>query len=121
MRKLLTLFLFALFIVNYSTTWAQTSFNISGKVQEKGKTEFLPGATIILTKPKATTGRGVVTTDRGTFVIKGVKPGSYVLQVSFIGYNSLKQNIRVIDQNINVGTLQLQVSSQRLKEIQIIV
>lgn len=117
MKKLLILF--TLFIVNCSKTWGQAGFDIRGKVQEKGKTEFLPGATIILTKPKATTGRGVVTTDRGTFIIKGVKPGTYVLQVSFIGYNSRKQNITVVDQDINLGTLQLQVSSKRLKEIQI--
>ena len=98
---------------------AQSGVEVRGKVQEKGKTSILPGATVILAKPKATTGRGEVTNNQGTFVFKNVKPGSYVLRISYIGYKTSAQNITVGNQNINMGTLPLQVDSKRLKEIKV--
>lgn len=118
MKQLITLLLLSTLALS---SWAQSpGYSIRGKVQEKGKTEVLPGATVILTRPNATTGRGVITTNTGEFVISNVKAGKYVLRVSFIGYQTLQQAVEVNNANVNVGIVQLAVSSEKLKEVQVI-
>lgn len=119
MKNHFTLFILVLLCSAMYQVQAQSGVEVRGKVQEKGQTSMLPGATVILAKPNATTGRGEVTNNQGSFVFKNVKPGSYVLRISFIGYKTSAQNITVGDQNINLGTLPLQVDSKRLKEIKV--
>ena len=118
MKKHFTLFFLLMLTGLMFPAAAQPGYDIEGKVQEKAGA--LPGATVILTRPKATTGRGVITNDQGVFIIKNVKPGTYILRVSFIGYKSLMQTINVTSQDVNLGTLQLAASSERLKEIQVV-
>ncbi|HAS44499.1 MAG TPA: TonB-dependent receptor [Microscillaceae bacterium] len=119
MKKNFTQFILIFLLMAMYQAQAQSGVEVRGTVQEKGKTETLPGATVILAKPKATTGRGEVTNNQGAFVFKNVKPGNYVLRISFIGYKTFAQNITVGSQPLNVGTLSLQVDSKRLKEIKV--
>lgn len=119
MKQLITL----LFLTTFTlSSWAQSpqGYSIQGKVQEKGKAEALPGATVILTRPNTTTGRGIITTNTGTFTIKNVKAGKYVLRVSFIGYQTLQKSVVINNANVNLGIIQLAVSSEKLKEVQVV-
>ncbi len=119
MKTHFTQFILLFFLAATYQVQAQSGVVVRGKVQEKGKTEALPGATVILAKPNATRGKGEVTNSQGVFVFKNVKPGNYVLRISFIGYKTLTQNIVVSDQPLQVGTLSLQADSKRLKEIKV--
>ena len=119
MKTHFTQFILLFFLAATYQVQAQSGVVVRGKVQEKGKTEALPGATVILAKPNATRGKGEVTNSQGVFVFKNVKPGNYVLRISFIGYKTLTQNIVVNDQPLQVGTLSLQADSKRLKEIKV--
>ena len=73
MKKLFTLLLSFVLLMAVLPARAQSTYEITGKVQEKGKTESLPGATVILARPNATTGQGVITDDQGAFTINNIK------------------------------------------------
>lgn len=59
----------------------------------------------------------VVTEDDGTFVINKVKPGSYQLEVSFVGYDPLVQDVTIEKNHITALNLQLKVSIKELNEV----
>ena len=85
MKKVLFAFLI---LVNFSSL-AQLG-SISGLITTESK-EPLPGASITLVG----TVRGVQTNAKGHYILKGLKPGQYTIQVSFVGYKTQSQNINM--------------------------
>lgn len=65
----------------------QTGGTLHGKVTDKVTKETLIGASIRIEE----TGAGNVTDIDGEFRIDGIKPGSYTVVVSYVGYENLKQ------------------------------
>jgi iron complex outermembrane receptor protein len=63
------------------------------------------------------TKRSVVTEDDGTFSIQKVKPGTYQLEVSLVGYEPLVQEVIIESNHTTVVNLQLTVSNQQLNEV----
>ncbi len=86
-KKLLTLFVFALFgIVN---TFAQKG-SISGVVKDKDSNETVPFATVaILDAESSKTITGAISADNGAFKIKNLGFGNYNVEISFIGYQTI--------------------------------
>ena len=83
MKSVFTLFLVGFWVIS----WSQTS-QIEGKVQDE-ENIGLPSATVVLLQPTDSVMKYFAITDgQGGFVIKNVKPASYLLQVSFMGYRT---------------------------------
>ncbi|HIG75636.1 MAG TPA: TonB-dependent receptor [Bacteroidetes bacterium] len=61
---------------------AQTTGQLSGVVRDASTGETLPGATVIVEE----TGQGAATNIDGEYRIIGVRPGTYTLVASFVGY-----------------------------------
>ena len=78
--------LFFLFTQMAAIGWAQNQ--VQGKVTTPQK-EPVPFANVLLLHP-TTQGliKGVVTDDKGVFIIQQVKPGAYTLKISMIGYQT---------------------------------
>jgi len=96
---------------------------ISGNVIDSVTKETMPYTTVALFRA---TGRsplnGVLTDDKGVFKIDGVKPGSYRLEISFIGYPT--KVIRNIETTLSkpdkaLGTVVVAPSAKSLKEVQV--
>ncbi|MFD3408448.1 TonB-dependent receptor [Aquirufa sp. HETE-83D] len=85
MKKVL--FAFVL-LLNFSSL-AQLG-SISGLILTESK-EALPGATVTLVG----TVRGVQTNAKGHYNLKGLKPGQYTIQVSFVGYKTQSQDVNL--------------------------
>jgi TonB-dependent SusC/RagA subfamily outer membrane receptor len=84
---------------------------ITGKVTDSiGRP--LPGATVRLDK----TAYHVITNADGMFNFDGVPSGDYKIIISFIGYQSLKQNLEVKGQPLNMD-FTLHPSFDRLSEV----
>ncbi|SNS07839.1 iron complex outermembrane recepter protein [Belliella buryatensis] len=64
---------------------------ISGSVKDSQTGEHLVGANVVLEG----TGRGATVDLSGKFEIRNIPSGSYVLRVSFLGYETLKNSINV--------------------------
>ncbi|MFM6941925.1 MAG: carboxypeptidase-like regulatory domain-containing protein, partial [Aquirufa sp.] len=81
--------LLALVLLLSFHTYSQLG-SISGQITTASN-EALPGATITLVG----TVRGVQTNAKGHYILKGLKPGQYILQVSFVGYKPSKQEVSI--------------------------
>ncbi len=76
--------------------YAQKGVDITGTVIEEGTNEPIEQATVRLLSVKDSSMiGGVATTRDGSFVIKNIKNGSYLLHVSFVGFDPLYQPLRV--------------------------
>jgi TonB-dependent receptor len=86
-KLLLTIFLSWLSM----TCFAQTTGLVTGNIQDKNQHLSLPGATLKL-KPG---NHYTVSNQQGKFEFLGVPTGSYTLEVTYIGYQMLSQEVTV--------------------------
>lgn len=73
------------------------------------------GVSVLLQK----NGKAAVTDEAGQFTLKNIKPGTYRLTASFVGYDDTTQQVIVTAGQTSNITLQLTVSGQQLQEITI--
>ena len=91
-RYFFILFLILLIMPAY----AQKGVDITGTVIEEGTNEPIEQATVRLLSVKDSSMIGGVATSRnGSFMLKNIKNGSYLLHVSFVGFDPLYQPLRV--------------------------
>lgn len=66
--------------------------------------------------------RGVVSARNGSFTLKNVKKGSYLLHITFIGYDPLYQPLQITGKKnpVNVGKLELSDGAIELGEAVVI-
>jgi hypothetical protein len=92
-----------------------------GKLIDKATQEPLLHATATLyNQENEALITGVITTSDGSFIIDTIKNGTYVLDVSFIGYTKQRiENISVVvnQAHINWGTITLVLGANRLNEV----
>ncbi|UOG74378.1 TonB-dependent receptor [Hymenobacter tibetensis] len=60
---------------------------------------------------------GTTCDERGRFVLKGLAPGSYRVQISFLGYGNRTENVTVTDGTADLGTISLASTAQKLGEV----
>ena len=99
-------------------TWAYAqSGSIGGVISDNDTYEALPGANVVIKG----TSRGSTTDINGVFTLSELTPGSYALEISFIGYE-LKEIIAVVkaNQTTNLGNIRLGMSSIGLQEVEVI-
>ncbi len=87
MSKFAMLLLFAhiVFISGYS----QDKYVLSGSIFDENN-EVLPGASVQLS-----TGKGTVADAEGKYMISNIVPGTYEIKVSYIGYKTLIDTVRI--------------------------
>jgi iron complex outermembrane receptor protein len=92
-------------------SFAQTATgSLTGKVITS---EGIPAAdvTVLLNK------RGTITDEAGNFVFKKISAGSYELQISLVGYETLTQEITITTGKTENVSLQLKLSGRQLQEV----
>ncbi|HTY35549.1 MAG TPA: carboxypeptidase regulatory-like domain-containing protein [Bacteroidota bacterium] len=66
-----------------------TTLTLEGKVLDnEGKA--MPGANVVLINPQTGQRRGAATNVNGTYRILGIPPGTYTIEVTFIGYRQIR-------------------------------
>lgn len=92
------------------------AYEISGSVTDS-EGEPLPRASVRLLTPKDSTQiKGTVSDDAGRYMIRNVNKGSYLLEISYVGYNADYLNVSVTDKNIRLKPTVLAESSVMLRE-----
>ena len=110
MKKQLFVILFCLFAGWIS---AQT-ISIKGHVEDS-KHHSLPGATIYLwIKDSPSTRVGNVTGNDGSFVVSKLYVGTYMMQVSFIGFNTITETVKITQNGQDIGIIILHDKSMAL-------
>ncbi len=92
MPHLLRFTLLLAFALGLSATASAQTGKISGRVIDAASGETIPGVNVLIDG----TGQGAATNLDGEYVIIGVRPDSYTMTFSFIGYQTTRvENVRV--------------------------
>ncbi len=115
MKKISTLLI--LFTLGIISMQAQTSGSITGTIVDASNKEGIAQATVKLLKKDSTYITGAATDLDGKFRI-AAKPGSYVLQFSYIGFKTRHNNITLTSgkPSHNFGTIELSRDNILLNE-----
>ncbi len=102
---------------------AQTrNVSVSGTILDKTTKSPLPYVNIILkTERDSTFLTGTVSNEEGRFTLPNVKPGSYLLNVSYLGYTDKLQSLFVgtLSEFMEIPTIELNESVEALSEVTI--
>lgn len=99
---------------------AQEGYNVSGIVKDNVN-EALVGASISLRDNNGTFIGGTSADLDGNFVINNIAPGSYKLQITYLGYADYNKDINVLSSALTLGILKMEISkSTSLNEVKII-
>lgn len=94
-------FFLAIFLSLPALTVVAQSFTVSGSVRESKSNQNLSGANVKILRfasPAGFTsedGRTTVTDDFGAFVFRKVPPGTYLIEVSFVGYTTKGESVTI--------------------------
>lgn len=89
-----TTWLSFMFVFLLSPYWSMAQSGLRGKVLDSKSGEPLPGATVAITDASL-----ITTTDiDGNFAFGPLKPDTYTVVISYVGYNTLQQTIRLPQQ-----------------------
>lgn len=95
--------------------------NITGIVNDLDTKEPMPEATVkLLAATDSAFVTGSSTNANGHFTLSGVKPGKYILNVSYVGYSDLEKQITVSNSNMRLGALYIKEASHLLGEVTVV-
>ena len=113
------LLVFVLIVVSTAVV-AQQPVRISGAVADSLENTSLPGVNVILKNVRDTTRiMGIATDTNGQFAFGEVRPGRYLLRLSYIGYAPVERSLSVRGHDIDLGTLRMTPSVTTLKSVEI--
>ena len=123
-RILLVVVLFLFVVANVMASTGEVGSSVYGKVVSyKGNMGVEYVTVAIYQKTSGQLVGGTITKSDGSFVIKGLKPGAYYLQVSFVGFETRKIEgitIKGNKQRINAGVVRLGTSSTDIDEVDVV-
>lgn len=114
-------FILTFIIVCLAIGASAQKITVSGTVIDETN-EPMPSATVVLLQPTDSAQvTGVTTKDDGKFSLPKVKPGAYILRVSFVGYQTIYKDLTLTKQNqsVNLGALTLYDNARLLKEAEV--
>lgn len=99
-----------------------SSHTITGRVYDGDLKEWIIGASVRVMTPKdSTLVKGAMSDRNGHFRIEGVKAGSYIVQVSFLGFETIDKHISLSGKSEHgMGTLTMKPSATNLSEVQVV-
>lgn len=110
-----TLFAFVFCLLSFDAL-AQNPPSVRGRVSDKNSLQPLQGVSVAVLKDSKVIG-GTASNERGFFMIENLKPDTYALQFTFIGYQTKKQVLILGEEPKMLGTILLEVDNQKLKEV----
>ena len=106
------IFIFSVALMCAIVSFAQT--NIAGKVQDT-QSNPIAYATVSLLRSDSSLVTGAITDDAGAFALSAPS-GKYLLQVSFIGYQTVCQSVRTGSKDL---LLTLHEETEQLGEVEV--
>ena len=97
---------------------AQTvRFNVTGTVVDTSGSA-LPQATVVaLTRADSVLTKFATSQNTGQFTLRRMTPGSYILQITFVGYQTIRHDFDITDSDVEIGLLTMQELTAELDEL----
>jgi outer membrane receptor protein involved in Fe transport len=121
--KITNYFLIALLMVSQAVFGQETKVKLSGKVTDKATQVALPYVNIVLRlSADSAFVTGAISDEAGLFTLSDVKPGDYELEASFIGFETIRQEVFVGSSSafLNLGELTMSGSYQELGAVEVV-
>ncbi|MCB0497537.1 MAG: TonB-dependent receptor [Cyclobacteriaceae bacterium] len=100
----------------------KSSITISGAVKDKTLNQALPFVNVVLeARADSSFVAGTITNDGGRFTLSEIKPGDYIILVSYVGFETFTGPLFVGSNSefIDVGSIFIEESLQKLDEVEI--
>lgn len=94
-------------------------YQVSGKVIARDGREPLTGAYVLLLDQADKEVKSAITDDQGYFQMEKVHNGTYRMNVSFLGYESLDRTIEVQGTNLDYGVVFMKTSAVELTQVEV--
>lgn len=92
--------------------------SVAGVVKDAAN-NALPSATVMLLNPvDSSLVNFTVTNLDGSFQVKGLSSGSYLLQITFVGFETYRKSINAVS-DVQLGTINMQTATRQLDELTI--
>lgn len=111
-------FFCAIFFALPFAAFAQ-NFSISGKVAGVGNNPIEFANVIILTENSQEFYKGTSTDNDGFFSLQTIAEGTYIIKISFIGFEEFEQKI-ILTGNLDLRTIQLKETPESLGEVTVV-
>ena len=95
-----------------SWSWSQQTGSISGKIKTISN-DSLDNVSVVLKNTKI----GTITNSNGVYEITNIKPGSYIIKVSAVGYVTKEKAVNLTEGSQLVEDFLMTQSSEQLKEV----
>lgn len=104
-----------------SFSWAQDpKVTISGAVKDKTSRNSIPYVNVVVkTEKDSVFVAGTVTNTGGSFTLTNINPGTYLLEISYMGYASKIQSLLIgrLSEYLDLGEIELEESVTALQEV----
>ena len=91
---------------------------VSGNIEDAATGTSISNATVKLSNADSSVNSLLTVSDSGgSFSFNKVTPGSYTLSITSIGYSEFKKLVTVIDQNADLGNINLSKSAETLSTV----
>lgn len=105
-------------LVAIQTTAAQTQrFDISGTVVDHEDTPLPQATVVLLTHADSVMEKFTTTALDGHFTLRRVVADTYILQITYVGFATLRQDIAILDRDIDMGKLTMSELAEELGEV----
>ncbi len=88
-----------------------SQFDVSGVVADSAGTGLRGAMVVALTRADSVLTKFATTNGSGAFTLSRLSPGEYILQVTFAGYQPVRQDFSITDANFDAGIVNLSVAA----------
>ena len=88
---------------------AQAEYTVSGVIADAEGAGLSGAMVVALAKPDSVLTRFTTSSGDGVFALGDLGPGEYILQVTLLGYGTVRQDLSLAGEDVNVGTINLEV------------
>ncbi|MDE2752902.1 MAG: TonB-dependent receptor [Gemmatimonadota bacterium] len=92
-------------------------YEVQGVVADSAGTLLQNAMVVALTRPDSVLARYALSRGDGTFTITGLPAGEYILQVTLIGYQTLRRDFDVTNADVDAGEVSLSVTAVEMDEL----
>ncbi|NGP75537.1 TonB-dependent receptor [Balneolaceae bacterium YR4-1] len=115
MKKLLLTALFSLF--SFTSLFAQSEGILTGKVYDEEDNPLPKASVAVYDSSETNIITGVTTDSAGVFSVK-VSPGNYVVEISFVSYQSYTEEVSVSEgEEVDLGNIGLSPTAETMSEV----
>lgn len=107
-----TVLSFCFFLLTGTTIWAQEKASIKGQVTLNNN-ESPDNISVILKGTRL----GTITDEQGNYKIKNIKPGTYTIKISGVGFNTIEKKTTVNEGEELIQNFSLITNSEELSEV----